>query len=313
MNVFFDEHEIRLPDFLMIGVMRGGTTSLYTYLSDHQEIFMPTLKEPQFFSHLGMPVSPHPPEIRKTPWTVEDYVELFKSARSDQIIGEASTSYIYMYPRTLENIKKVYGKRCQELRIIGVLRNPIDRAWSIYSLKRQGGDWNNDFLSYAEQFETEGNKYQYYNFLASGLYYQQVKAYLDMFPHTKFVLFDELRSDSERVVRECLQFIGVEDQYTPKKVGTVYNYSGIPKNKAIEPLYRLLFNRYPAKTFLRNLIPESFRNEAKRWLGSHLSKKEGTPPEIKEYLSGKFEKDVLRLASLFEEDRQKKIIEGWMR
>ena len=312
MKILFDGHEICLPDFLMIGVMRGGTTSLYTYLSAHQEIFMPTLKEPQFFSYLGMPVSPHPPEIKKTPWTVEDYVELFKPARPDQIIGEASTSYIYMYPRTLKNIKKIYGERSRKLKIIGVLRNPIDRAWSIYSLKRQGGDWKNDFLSYAKQFETEGNKYQYYNFLASGLYCQQVKAYLDVFPYTKFVLFDELRSDSERVVRKCLEFIGVKEKYIPRKVGSVYNYSGIPKNKASEPLYRLLFSRYPAKTFFRNLVPENIRNEVKRWLGSRLSKKEGIPPEIKKYLSRRFEKDLLHLADLFKEDGQKKIIEGWI-
>ena len=312
MKILFDNHEICLPDFLMIGVMRGGTTSLYTYLSAHQEIFMPTLKEPQFFSYLGMPASPHPPEIKKTPWTVEDYVELFKPARPDQIIGEASTSYIYMYPRTLENIKKIYGERRRELKIIGVLRNPIDRAWSIYSLKKQGRDWKNDFFSYAEQFESEGNKYQYYNFLASGLYYQQVKAYLDVFEHAKFVLFDELRRDSERVVRECLEFIGVNEGYIPREVGTVYNYSGIPRSKAAEPLYRLLFSRYPAKTFLKNLIPESIRNEGKRWLGSRLSKKENIPAEIRKYLSGKFEKDLLQLSNLFKEDNQKKIIEGWM-
>jgi hypothetical protein len=304
MKIPFDGHEICLPDFLMIGVMRGGTTSLYTYLSAHHEIFMPSLKEPQFFSYLGMPVSPHPPEIKKTPWTVKDYIELFKPARPDQIIGEASTSYIYMYPRTLENIKKVYGECCQELRIIGVLRNPIDRAWSIYSLKKQGGDWKNDFLSYVE--------YQYYNFLASGLYYQQVKAYLDTFPHTKFVLFDELKSDSKRVVRECLEFIGVGEVYVPRKVGTVYNYSGIPRSKAVEPLYRLLFSTYPSKTLLKNLIPERFRNEVKRWSGSRLSKKESIPPEIKKYLSERFEKDLLQLADLFKEGNQKKIIERWM-
>lgn len=312
MKVPFNNHEITLPDFLIVGVMRGGTTSLYTYLNSHPEIFMPSLKEPQFFSYLGQPVSPHPPEIKKTPWAIEEYIELFKLAQPNQIIGEASTSYIYMYPRTIENIKKIYGEYIWKIKIIGVLRNPVNRAWSIYSLKRQGGSWKKDFLTYAEQFETEGNKYQYYDFLASGLYYQQVKAYIDIFPFAKFILFDELRSDSERVVSECLEFLDVSQSYMPKKVGKVYNYSGIPRNNATKHLYRLLFSRYPAKTFLKKLIPEKIRNETKRLLGSRLSKKETMPPEIRNYLSQKFKEDILHLADLLKEEHQKKVVKGWI-
>lgn len=312
MKVAFDNQEITLPDFLVIGVMRGGTTSLYTYLTSHQEIYMPSLKEPQFFSYFGQPVSPHPPEIKKTPWNIEDYVQLFKPARPDQIIGESSTSYIYMYPKAIENIRKMYRDHCEELKIIGVLRNPVDRAWSIYSLKKQGGDWKDDFLSYAERFETEGNRFQYYNFLASGLYSQQVKAYLDMFPYTKFILFDDLVHDPECIVKECLKFIGAKEVSIPPEVGRVYNYSGIPRNRVLEPVYRLLFSRYSAKNSLKRFIPEKIRIEAKRWLGSRLSKKNTFPPEIRKYLAEKFKDDLLQLADLFEEEHQKNIIKGWI-
>ena len=150
---------------------------------------------------------------------MDDYVQLFKPARPDQIIGESSTSYIYMYPKTIENIRRIYGNRFRELKIIGVLRNPIDRAWSIYSLKKQGGDWKDDFLSYAQKFETEGNKFQYYNFLASGLYSQQVKAYRDMFPLTKFILFDDLVHDPETILVRNGPEQGRYKSYTDIKEG----------------------------------------------------------------------------------------------
>ncbi len=312
MKVLFRSYKVNLPDFLIIGVMRGGTTSLYEYLSSHPEIFMPTLKEPHFFSYFGTPVSPHPSEIKKTPWTIEEYIELFKSVRPNQIIGEASISYIYMYPRTIENIRRIYEDRYEELKIIGVLRNPIDRAWSIYSLKKQGGDWKDDFLSYARQFEAEGNKFQYYNFLASGLYSQQVKAYLDIFPLTKFILFDDLVNAPERAVKECLEFLGTKDLSISQKVGTVYNYSGVPRNRFTEPLYRLLFSRYFIKNYLKNFIPENIRIEVKRWLGSLLSRKDALPPEIREYLGEKFKDDLLELADLFDDEYQKDIIKGWI-
>ncbi|MDB9823133.1 sulfotransferase [Deltaproteobacteria bacterium] len=312
MKVTYNNNEISVPDFLIIGAMRSGTTSLYSYLSSHPDIFMPTLKEPQFFSYLGEPVSPHPPEIRKEPWTLKDYVQLFNPARQDQIIGEASTSYLYIYPKTQKNIRMIYGPRTEELKIIGILRNPIERAWSIYSLKRQGGDWKDDFLSYAEQFEIEGNKFQYYNFVASGLYYQQVKAYQDMFPLTKFILFDEFINNPERTVRQCMEFLGVKEAKISRKVGKVYNYSGIPKNKIAEPIYRFLFSRYSAKSLLKPFIPEDIRVEVKRWLGSRISRKDFMSIEIKGYLLRKFEKDLLQLVNLFQEEQQKKIIKGWM-
>ena len=312
MKIIFENRELNLPDFLIIGAMRSGTTSLYNYLSSHHGIFMPSLKEPQFFSYYGDQFSPHPPEIRKNPWTLADYARLFIPAENGQIIGEASTSYIYIYPGTLDNIKKIYGRLFLKLKIIGVLRNPIDRAWSIYSLKRQGGTWKKDFSYYAEQFEREGNKYQYYNFLASGLYNEQVKAYQETFPSTKFILFDELKKDPERVVKECLEFIGTKEIYIPREVGTVYNYSGIPKNKFFDIFHRLLFRRSPVKNRLKRIIPENIRFEVKRRLGSYISKKEQMPLETRRYLTEKFKEDLFQLTDLLKDERQRTIIKRWI-
>lgn len=312
MKVSHHGQRVTMPDFLVVGAMRSGTTSLYAYLDSHPEIFMPSLKEPQFFSYLGEPVSPHPPEIRSKPWNIDDYEQLFERAHPGQIIGEASTSYLYVYPRTQKNIKTIYGEQAKTLKIIGVLRNPVDRAWSIYTLKRQGGDWTEDFLTIAKKFEAEGNLYQYYNFFASGLYFEQVKAYQDMFPLTKFFMFEELVAEPERVVRECLQLVGVKDTSVPSNVGRVYNLSGVARNSAVAPIYRFLFGRNRLKGSLKEILPRGIRAEIKRKLGAQLIKKAEMPLEVKEYLLPKYEEDLRQLAKLFQNEHQRKIVEGWL-
>ena len=312
MKTTYNNNRIELPDFLITGAMRSGTTSLYNYLLGHNEIFMPSLKEPHFFSYYGDQISPHPPEINEKPWTLSDYCKLFTGAKNNQKTGEASISYLYIYEKTIKNILKFYGDSAKHIKIIGLLRNPIDRAWSIYSLKRQGGTWKNNFVSYINQFNKEGNKHQYYNFLASGLYYKQVKTYQRTFPFTKFFLFDELINDPEHIVRTCLEFIDVEDVYIPRKVGKIYNYSGIPKNKALNIFYYLLFSRYNIKNKIKHLIPENKRLEIKRKLGSYFTKKEKLNPEINMYLKRFFKEDLIRLSGLLKEENQKEIIRGWI-
>jgi hypothetical protein len=94
---------VKLPDFLIVGAVRGGTTSLYNYLKQHPQIFMPKEKEPQFFAFSEKPTHyPHPPII----WKFDDYVKLFENAEESQLIGEASLGYSLCYEETINNIKK---------------------------------------------------------------------------------------------------------------------------------------------------------------------------------------------------------------
>ncbi len=128
MKVVSDNQTLVLPDFLILGAMRSGTTSLYHYLKQHPEIFMPSLKEPHFFSYFGKPVSPLPSYIRSARWNLEDYLTLFESAMNGQLIGEASVSYLYYYRETIENIKRVYRDNYSQLKCIAILRNPVERT-----------------------------------------------------------------------------------------------------------------------------------------------------------------------------------------
>ncbi len=312
MKVVYQSKEILLPDFLVVGASRSGTTSLYSYLKNHPDVFMPALKEPQFFSYLGEAYSPHTDDIRSEPWNVEDYLGLFGSTGPGQILGEASTSYLYIYPRTQNNIRKLYGDRMKKLKIIGVLRDPVSRAWSTYMLRKQGGGWTEDFFTIARELEAAGDPYEYYNFLRSGLYYEQVKAYQTRFPLSRFFLFEELTSEPERVFKEILEFVGARKVFVASNVGKQYNFSGVPRNVLVAPLYRLLFERSRFKTSLKWLLPESVRMTVKRIVGSKVIKKSGIPDNIRHYLREKYETDLTQLIELFPDERQKRIIQGWL-
>jgi hypothetical protein len=306
---------IRLPDFLIIGAMRSGTTSLFNYLSEHPELFlvsMPGSKEPQFFSYFGESYSPHSPSIRANPWTLSDYIELSRSAGRKQLIGDVSTSYLYRYRQSIATIKKVYGSFASKLKIIAILRNPIERAWSIYMLKIQGGDWHQPVLDIAREFEKDCSQDNYYNFISSGMYYDQIKAYQEAFSEAKFFLFDELEAEPSTVVKQCLSHLNVVNAKVPRQVGTIYNYSGIPRNKFVTPLYDFLFKKNRIKSVLKTLIPLRIRYSMKRIIGSKVTKKGEIPTEVKKYLQPLFRENILRCLELFKNETQVKMMRRWV-
>lgn len=312
MLIHFTFEEILLPDFLIVGAMRSGTTSLYNYLVRHPSIYMPNLKEPQFFSYYGETYSPHPPHIRAEPWNLIDYCKLFQGAKPGQVIGEASTSYLYRYHETVENIRLIYGSNAKNIKIIGVLRNPIERAWSIYMLKRQGGDWDQPFFSIAKEFQKSENRSQYYNFIESGKYSKQVSYFQNFFPKTKFFLFEEFTMNPSRVVKEILSFLDIKNLLIPSNVGKVYNYSGVPLSKAIAPIYNFLFQKNKIKKALKPLMPEKYRIAIKAAIGKMISKKKMIPDYEKAYLSSVFLEDIKMLSNVIKNSRQKAIIEKWL-
>jgi hypothetical protein len=313
MKVLFRDSKILLPDFIVVGAMRSGTTSLYKYLTGHSEIFMPSLKEPNFFSFLGENFSPHPKEIREAPWNLEDYLSLFDPAKHGQLVGEASASYLYYFRKAIKNIAEIYGEQARNLKIIGILRNPIDSAWSLFMLKKQGGDWNNDFLTMAKEFEETSKKDHYFNFLKSGLYSKQIEAYRTVFPHSKFFLFEELTSEPQRVVKEIFAFIGVKNAEPPLNVGKVYNRSGAPRNKLYLPMYNFLFGHNRLKSVIKALVPGRIRSHIKTSFGSLLLKRTEIPEAVKDYLYEWYQKDMERLLGHFSEESRRKIICDWMK
>ena len=114
---------VRLPDFYVVGAPKCGTTSLHRYLRQHPDVFMPDVKEPNFFCSDF-------PSIQKYK-TVEDYSTLFSPAHESQLIGEASPWYLYS-KTAIQNILEVQP----DTKFIVMLRNPVDAVISYYRYMR---------------------------------------------------------------------------------------------------------------------------------------------------------------------------------
>ena len=122
-----------LPDFLLIGAGKSGTTAVHSCLDQHPEIYMSAIKEPNFFALEGTKLNcqQNDPEQRfHYPWSVtslEEYKELFVQKTEGQICGESSPMYLYS-PEAVQRIKNYVP----EIILIAILRNPADRLYSRY-------------------------------------------------------------------------------------------------------------------------------------------------------------------------------------
>jgi hypothetical protein len=308
MKLLYQNQNIPLPDFLLIGAARSGTSSLYFYLREHPEIFMPEFKEPHFFSFLGKE-SPHPD---LPPWKLEDYLRLFHPANPKQHLGEASSSYIYYYIESIRNIKVIYGDRYPEVKIISILRNPIDRAWSYFMLRRRTGH-EKDFFEVIEDLKIHADEKLFHDFILSGMYYEQIRAYQETFNSVKILFFEELEEDIGSLIKDLNRFLDLDDkEFVPGNIDKAYNASGTPKNKVFQPVYDMLFNVNNFKNVIKPLIPYSLRQNIKTEIGKRIMKKSEPPRDVREYLCKQFESNLRSLMTIIDDNNQKKIIQSWL-
>lgn len=222
----------RLPDFLIVGAAKSATTSLYAYLCQHPAVFMPLVKEFHFFSYAGT-------EWQHTLYAKNlfQYANFFRKAPEQCLLGEASTTYLYEYARTIERIKSIYGADAEKIRIIISLRDPAERAFSHYSMYRLYGleKWGFDEAvreGAAERLNANLDSERFgitLDYLRAGMYAEQVRAYMDAFPHVHIVLYDDIRRDPQAVMRGIFRFLDVDERQAVS-CDVVHNSSGIPRS-----------------------------------------------------------------------------------
>lgn len=118
-----------MPNFLVIGAVKAGTTSLYHYLQEHPQVYMSSVKEPRFFVLEGKQSDEQnaPGFLRTRITTIEAYRALFDGVTTEVAIGEATPDYIHD-PEAAPRIQQ----HLPDVRLIAMLRNPVDRAFSHY-------------------------------------------------------------------------------------------------------------------------------------------------------------------------------------
>lgn len=292
---------MKMPNFLIIGTAKAGTSSLFYYLKQHPQIYMSPLKEPKFFAFEGEELDflgPAKNNIKKfSVTTLEEYQQLFSSVTDELAIGEASPIYIHT-PKSAQKIKEYIPN----VKIIAVLRDPGERAFSAFShLVREGYET----LSFEEALQQEQKRIEnkwiplfYYQQL--GFYHSQLQHYFKLFDRQqiKIYLYQELKDNTLNVVQDIFDFLNVDNSFVPNL--TKKNVSGIPKN-------RFIYDLFTKDNAIKSTLKPLFANKIRRTIYSAVTTKTLKPKlqldlQTKSNLIEIYREDIMRLQDLIERD-----------
>ncbi len=293
-----------MPNFLVIGAARSGTTALYYYLKQHPQIYMSAFKEPRFFAYEGQKLDFRGPSGRKVSQKVitdiEAYQALFQAVSNEIAIGEASTEYL-RNPRAPERIRH----HIPNAKLIAILRNPADRAYAAYLMQvREGREPCNNFAQALQEEETRTqNNWAFGHYLGGGFYYTQLKRYFDLFNQNqiKVYLNEDLNTNAPVLLNDIFQFLGVDQTFLPD-LSVRYNVSGAPKNKL---LHALMIGLKPVKPALKTLLPTGLGNKLITQYSQYNLVKPQLSPEVRQLLIETYREDILKLQDLIERDLSK--------
>lgn len=287
-----------LPNFLIVGTAKAATTTIHEYLKQHPDIYMTEWKEPSFFTFKGKTQINYTTD-RPVKFVTElnEYKSLFAKGESKKIRGESSTPYLYFYKKTIDNIKETIPDY-KKIKILIVLRNPIDRAFSQYMMKVRDLVEN---MSFKEAIENENkrkeeNAHFDFFYIDRGFYFEQVKAYLENFNDVKVILYDDFISNDLDVLSEITSFLEL-NKMKFKKISK-QNVSGRPKVKVISRLLK----QNPIKRILSRIIPKRLKIEITSFILSKNLKKEKMDDKIREELIEFYREDINKLEKLLDKN-----------
>ncbi len=273
-----------LPNFIICGIQKGGTTSLYHYLRLQPDVFMPDVKEINFFNINYE---------KGCTW----YENHFAPWRGERALGEASPLYMW-YPEVPGRIASLIPAP----RLIFTLRNPIERAYSNYWFNISRGAQNPN-QSFSEAIQ---NKDGHRRYITKGFYYEQIMRFLRYFNRNQLhiIITEDLKSNPEGEVRGCLQFMNVNSACL-SDLQNLHNVTTVPKGPLSMKLSGLWIT---VKDFVRPWVPDAFGNMTRgirKGIHGWFFVPEKPPPMTREdhnYLREVFYKHNTLLADFLERD-----------
>jgi hypothetical protein len=279
-----------LPNFMIIGVAKAGTTSFFRYLDQHPQVFMCPIKGTNFFGYedalAWQPDEGEPPMLRNFQVTTFEAFEAAFSGASDEIaIGEASPQY-FRCPTAARRIHECIA----DVKLVASLRNPADRAFSGFLMRTRRG-------------EVVKNVYQELTPNAShvreGFYYKRLKRYFDLFPRDqiKVCIFEEFKNDPANVVVDLFDFLGVDPTFVPD-TSTRHNPAGVPKSRLMN---RIFYNPTLIRT-AQSVFPENVQVMVKNIRQQNLKAPPKFPADLRAELLEFYREDILKLETLLDRD-----------
>lgn len=215
-----------LPDFLVIGAQRSGTTWLYKILKSNRSVKLVSgRKEVHFFDRYF---------YRGIGWYKQLFPKYFNGAK-----GEITPAYLY-HNKCAKRIKE----NLPNIKLICILRNPVERAYSGYKYLVQEKNYQKSFEDSIKQFP---------DILKRGLYYQQLKRYYNIFrkDQIKIIIYENVIYKPELSINNICDFLRISRNYEKSTINKKYNVSMIPKY----PLFYKI-----AKSIVRKMYDYEFIN-----------------------------------------------------
>lgn len=293
-----------LPNFLIIGAAKSGTSALYRYLRQHPEIYMSPVKEPHFFSYENAPPNAQGPDdfVNSAITDIKAYTALFDEVTTEKAIGEASPTYIHL-PRAVARIYHYVPKT----KLIAILRHPADRAFSAYMhVVRDQRETAVDFAQALklEQARIAQNWGPIWHYTGVGYYFKHLKRYYDQFDTSQIrvYLYDDFTANSNHVLQDIFQFLEVNESFIPDMTIKA-NVSGVQKSKISTLMINTFFNKpNPVRYAARRLIPEDTRWRFTTKARNRNLERLIIPAAIRVELTDLFREDILQLQELIGRD-----------
>jgi len=307
---------MKKPNLFIVGHPKSGTTALYNFLRQHPNIFMSPIKEPRFFCKDFIKESDlfHKQKcFYLDAWSREQaaYLSLFADVKSEKIIGECSTSYLYSKVAAAEIHK--FNPRAK---IIILLREPVSFLYSVYSHRLLNARENvKDFktsLSLEKQRKL-GHNIPSAMKLPNELFYserikycEQVVRYYDLFgkSNVKVIIYEDFKRNNRAIYKNILKFLDISTDFMP-----LFAQHNVSKKPRFVSLNKMLKNPSLIRK-LRNIIPQSVWQKITPQINKALLKREPRKPldpEFQRKLMTEYKPEVVKIGQLL----GKSLVERW--
>ena len=293
------------PNFLVIGAARSGTTALYQALARHPQIFMSSVKEPNFFAFGEGELDfrgPGAEFVNNSVNTLAEYRSLFAEAGEALAIGEASPLYLYA-----EQAPRRVAETLGQVKLVAVLRNPVEQAFSHYLYARAQMIEPLDSFEAALDAEPErlaANWQPLFQYSRFPRYGEQLARFLEHFPRENLLvhLYEDFVADPDAVYRSIFAFLGVDPAFEPPMERV--NMGGVPRNAGFQ---RFIMRPTVLSPVLRLVLPEGTRQRLRERLSGNNIERPPFPAAVRGRLLDVLRDDIVRAADLIGRD-----LNGWL-
>jgi hypothetical protein len=278
------------PNFFVVGAQKAGTTSVYEYLKLHPQVYMSPVKEPHFFSSDLVRIDSDLVFHREA-----DYLRLFEGAEGFRVVGEASPCYLW-HPEVARRIRD----RIPEARIVILLRDPVERAYSHYLMDIMDGGLSKPFYELITEEFRRGEKVfgTGHLYVELGQYFRQVRRYVEAFGYDQVLvlMFEDLVHCPFETAARVAGFLGLDQEptFNIPSIGKVH----VPYMKPRNPLVPHLMRLRKVRMLWRHVVPASIRYYVRHTFLAKQGPKPPMDPSAAAFLQSIYEPDIQALETL---------------